>query len=540
MSSGFSLPVKQSAPPVPSSKQVFTHTQPSNMLPDYENLVLANELSSTMPMKYDGECSQPMSLKYAELCTVPKSAQYPEMYMGPGQYDTFFPVDTPNTIPNVPAADFKQQTQDKSRDASNNQFADTDDLDLFSLLALPDPTNKAPQMYECDPFMYSGVQPELDFLGSAMPDDIHYWNGFQKESNNGATQTPANVVESFGFPNGSEDIVFPTDPTLESFLLLEGGSQAMSPVNSEPSPMSDDGSVQSNSPRSEKWDKGLRDLFERTFDLSDIEGDYMFPPPNKRQEAPSNSHYWAKPGLTPPSPSPSQYWASEQKPQLSIPSQHWGSERKPQLPPSSPPPPIVKPASPSSQVEAMSPTPHPPPEPINGKHTKSKAKPTLLFGKHEGEIIQKLLVANDNARSKPITRDKLITIPVEEFNQLLEEAQLSEIEVAFMKEWRRRGKNKAAAQIARKRKREEVSGLDEEVEKLRQQKVELQKNYDHLRSLVQSLKERSVAAEDRLFQKQSESSVEPVSRNTHLIHVTDDEKLLLIPKISSKILVVNS
>lgn len=538
MSGGFSLPAKQSVPPVPSGKQVLAQTQ-LNMLPDYENLVMANEPS----MKYDGEYSQPMSLKYAELCSIPKSVQYPEMYMGPGQYDAFFPVDTPNIIPNVgPGADFKQQAQDKPHpyDASNNQFAETDDLDLFSLLALPDPMNKEPNVYDCDPFMY-GVQPELELLGSAMPDGIHYWNGFQKESSNDAAsnQTAANAVESFGFPNKSEADVFPTDPTLESILLLEGGPQAMSPVNSESSLM-DDGSVPSNSPGSEKWDKSLQDLFEQTFDLSDIEGDYMFPPPNKRQEAPSNSHYWAKP---PPSPSPSQYWGTERKPQLSLPSQQWASERKPHLSPLTPPPPTRKPsaaASPSSQVEPMSPAPHPPQEHSNGKHTKGKPKPTLLFGKHEGEIIQKLLVANDNARSKPITRDKLITIPVEEFNQLLEEAQLSEIEVAFMKEWRRRGKNKAAAQIARKRKREEVSGLDEEVEKLREQKAELDKKYEQLKSLVQSLKERSAVAEDKLFQKQSESSEELVSRNTHLIHVTDDDKLLLIPKISSKILVVNS
>ena len=195
--------------------------------------------------------------------------------------------------------------------------------------------------------------------------------------------------------------------------------------------------------------------------------------------------------------------------------------------------------SPSPHTEAVVPSP-PLQEHPQEKGPKTKLKPPLLFGKHEGEIIHKLLAVSRSTKRKPITRDKLITIAVEEFNQLLEEAHLSEIEVAFMKEWRRRGKNKAAAQVARKRKREEVSGLDEEVQKMRQQKEELQKRYNHLRSLVESLKKRSSIAEDKLFQKQSQVSREPITRNTHHIHVTDDDKLLLIPRTSSKVLLVKN
>lgn len=518
---GFNVPLKQPIP-VPTSKH--SYLPPDALLPAYmdiENLMLTSEFPAPLPTKYDGNLPQPMSMKYAELCSVPKSSQYPELYMGPCQYDeALYPVDTPNVIPNLgPAADFKQQAEVESNASSkcgsgsemDYQFSDTDDLDLCSLLALPAPANK--ETFTQDPFNQYGFQPSLEELGlldpavldSSMLDGIHYWNGFQKDSDNDhpnqAVSDPV-IAGSYGFPveNKSENAFH----TLESILLLEG-SQAMSPVNSV---MSEDSMVPSSSPA--KWEKGLRDLFEQTFDMSDIEGDYMIPPPNKRQEAPSNSQYWAL-------------------------------DKKPNLSPPSPPPSPVKPlvASPL-QTEPMSSSPAPQ-EHDSVKHKgKNKPKPTLLFGKHEGEIIRKLLVTNDNARSKPITRDKLITIPVEEFNQLLEEAQLTEIEVAFMKEWRRRGKNKAAAQVARKRKREEVSGLDKEVEKMRQQKVELENKYDHLRSFVESLKERSMAAEDRLFQEQSENLMEPVSRNTHLIHVTDDDKLLLIPKISSKILVMNS
>ncbi len=169
---------------------------------------------------------------------------------------------------------------------------------------------------------------------------------------------------------------------------------------------------------------------------------------------------------------------------------------------------------------------------------KTKPKSTILFGKHEDEIIHKLLVPNLFSK-KRITQDKLVSMPVEEFNHLLERAKLNDIEVAFMKEWRRRGKNKTAAQIARKRKREEVGDLESEVEAMRQQKVELQMRYERLQSQIKSLKERSLAAENKVYLKHNHSSGQSVSRDTHLIHVTQGNKLLLVPKVNSQIISVN-
>jgi len=107
-----------------------------------------------------------------------------------------------------------------------------------------------------------------------------------------------------------------------------------------------------------------------------------------------------------------------------------------------------------------------------------------------------------------------------------------------MKEWRRRGKNKAAAQIARKRKRDELSELDVEVEELRRQRVELQLKYDRLRSQIATLKKSTMAKEDLVYQRYSKEHGTPVSRETHLIHVVDGNKVMLVPRISSQILLV--
>ena len=129
-------------------------------------------------------------------------------------------------------------------------------------------------------------------------------------------------------------------------------------------------------------------------------------------------------------------------------------------------------------------------------------------------------------------------MPVEEFNRLLGVAGLNDIEVAFMKEWRRRGKNKTAAMVARKRKRDELTDLDVEVEQLRKQKAGLKSKYDQLRSDIVALRERARTAEDRVYRRYSLQSGVPVSRDSHMIHTDKAGKVLLAPRPSSQMLLV--
>ena len=125
-------------------------------------------------------------------------------------------------------------------------------------------------------------------------------------------------------------------------------------------------------------------------------------------------------------------------------------------------------------------------------------------------------------------------MPVEDFNRLLDVSELNEIEVAFMKEWRRRGKNKTAAMVARKRKRDELTDLDIEVEQLRKQKAGLKLKFDRLRSDISTLKERTRLAEDRVYQRYTRQSGIPVSRDSHVIHVDKAGKVLLGPRTTSQ------
>nr|XP_038942316.1 endoplasmic reticulum membrane sensor NFE2L1 isoform X1 [Rattus norvegicus] len=73
----------------------------------------------------------------------------------------------------------------------------------------------------------------------------------------------------------------------------------------------------------------------------------------------------------------------------------------------------------------------------------------------------------------PFTNDKIINLPVEEFNELLSKYQLSEAQLSLIRDIRRRGKNKMAAQNCRKRKLDTILNLERDVEDLQRDKARL-------------------------------------------------------------------
>lgn len=163
---------------------------------------------------------------------------------------------------------------------------------------------------------------------------------------------------------------------------------------------------------------------------------------------------------------------------------------------------VPSPSSPSVDVILNTPvdTPSFTPELHTPQPKASKPKGSmLLFGKHENEIISKL--KGVKKMEKRSLKNRLVAMPVEEFNSLLEQSHLSEIEVAFMKEWRRRGKNKTAAQLARKRRREDLSGLDTEVDQLKRQTKEMLERCEQLKATVTTYRNKTLQLESELFKR---------------------------------------
>ncbi|RVE55437.1 hypothetical protein OJAV_G00236330 [Oryzias javanicus] len=67
----------------------------------------------------------------------------------------------------------------------------------------------------------------------------------------------------------------------------------------------------------------------------------------------------------------------------------------------------------------------------------------------------------------PFSTELIVNLPVDQFNGMLSDYQLSEEQLALVKDIRRRGKNKIAAQNCRKRKHDVLRGLEEDVLALR-------------------------------------------------------------------------
>lgn len=73
----------------------------------------------------------------------------------------------------------------------------------------------------------------------------------------------------------------------------------------------------------------------------------------------------------------------------------------------------------------------------------------------------------------PFSTELIVNLPVDQFNEMLSDYQLSEEQLTLVKDIRRRGKNKIAAQNCRKRKHDVLLGLEEDILALRHRRSAL-------------------------------------------------------------------
>lgn len=90
----------------------------------------------------------------------------------------------------------------------------------------------------------------------------------------------------------------------------------------------------------------------------------------------------------------------------------------------------------------------------------------------------------------PIPTEAIINLPIDEFNELLTRHTLSEAQLSLIRDIRRRGKNKVAAQNCRKRKMDQIMGLQGEVHVMLSQRESLEAQQHELLAIRQMAKER--------------------------------------------------
>ncbi|XP_029938151.1 nuclear factor erythroid 2-related factor 3 [Salarias fasciatus] len=95
----------------------------------------------------------------------------------------------------------------------------------------------------------------------------------------------------------------------------------------------------------------------------------------------------------------------------------------------------------------------------------------------DGALLEEREMSRDEMRARamciPFSVLQIVNMPVEEFLEVLDGHGFSQEQVTLLRDIRRRGKNKLAAQNCRKRKLDAITGLQEEVERLQVQRDRL-------------------------------------------------------------------
>ncbi|XP_071331001.1 nuclear factor erythroid 2-related factor 2a isoform X2 [Trachinotus anak] len=141
----------------------------------------------------------------------------------------------------------------------------------------------------------------------------------------------------------------------------------------------------------------------------------------------------------------------------------------------------------------------------------------------------------DEQRAKalkiPFTVDMIINLPVDDFNEMMSKHQLNEAQLALVRDIRRRGKNKVAAQNCRKRKMENIVGLESELDSLKEEKERLlsekSQNITNLKEMKQQLNSLYLEVFSMLRDEKGNS----YSPSDYSLQQSTDGSIFLVPRI---------
>lgn len=121
-------------------------------------------------------------------------------------------------------------------------------------------------------------------------------------------------------------------------------------------------------------------------------------------------------------------------------------------------------------------------------------RPNSFGGSSYGDEDDEAQASRDEKRARamniPIATCDIINLPIDEFNERLAKFDLTEAQLSLIRDIRRRGKNKVAAQNCRKRKMDQIVGLQGEVDHMFNQKESLKHQQEKLLLMRQIAREK--------------------------------------------------
>ncbi|KAM9010334.1 nuclear factor erythroid 2-related factor 2 isoform 1-T1 [Ara ararauna] len=164
----------------------------------------------------------------------------------------------------------------------------------------------------------------------------------------------------------------------------------------------------------------------------------------------------------------------------------------------------------------------------------SPGHPKVPFTKDKSLSRLEAHLTRDEQRAKalqiPFPVEKIINLPVDDFNKMMSKEQFNEAQLALIRDIRRRGKNKVAAQNCRKRKLENIVGLEQDLNNLKDEKEKLLKEKgEHDKSLRQ-MKKQLTTLYLEVFSMLRDEDGKSYSPNEYSLQQTRDGNVFLIPK----------
>ncbi|KAK5639051.1 hypothetical protein RI129_011543 [Pyrocoelia pectoralis] len=140
------------------------------------------------------------------------------------------------------------------------------------------------------------------------------------------------------------------------------------------------------------------------------------------------------------------------------------------------------------------------------------------------------------ALSVPITVNDIINLPMDEFNERLSKYDLSETQLSLIRDIRRRGKNKVAAQNCRKRKLDQILSLADEVKDIRDRKLRMLSEQDFILAERQRIKDKYQQLYRHVFQNLRDPDGNPYSPYQYSLQTSADGSILIVPKANNSLL----
>lgn len=157
------------------------------------------------------------------------------------------------------------------------------------------------------------------------------------------------------------------------------------------------------------------------------------------------------------------------------------------------------------------------------------------FTKDKRKKSSDMRLSRDEQRAKalkiPFTVDMIINLPVDDFNEMMSKHQLNEAQLALVRDIRRRGKNKVAAQNCRKRKMDNIVGLEGDLDSLKEEKERLLDEKTRNASKIKETKKQLSSLYLEVFSTLRDEKGNSYSPSDYSLQQSTDGNIFLVPRI---------